>query len=184
MTLAWFEPHVAGTGSIRAEPRVFLAGLARRVTSGLLGSDSSPSRTKYEVTTQSHDRLAFRATNWMTAFNVGLNDVELIVMPDRQVVYTIAYKRWAAYGLLLSAVIGFALAGIFAVVDIHRYVERNPASQLPGLSVDQNVAIAWGMVLFWGFIWPWLLIGMHKRPLRRLMARIIAEVDDTSRHAV
>jgi hypothetical protein len=119
----------------------------------------------------------------MTAFNVGLNDVELVVLPERQVAYTITYRRWAAYSLLLSAIIGCTLAAIFALVDIHRYVERHPASQLPGLSVDQNVAIAWGMALFWGFIWPWLLIGLHKRPLRRLMARIIVEVDDATRHA-
>jgi hypothetical protein len=29
----------------------------------------------------------------------------------------------------------------------------------------------------WGFIWPWLLISLHKRPLHRLIARLIAEVD-------
>ena len=33
------------------------------------------------------------------------------------------------------------------------------------------------MVLFWGFIWPWLLIAIHKRPLHRLVARIVSEVD-------
>jgi hypothetical protein len=183
MTLSWFEPRVAGTAIIRAEPRAFLAGLARRVTGGLLAGDAASKRSQYAVASQASDRLIFRATNWMTAFNVGLNDVELVVLPERQVAYTITYRRWAAYSLLLSAIIGCTLAAIFALVDIHRYVERHPASQLPGLSVDQNVAIAWGMALFWGFIWPWLLIGLHKRPLRRLMARIIVEVDDATRHA-
>jgi hypothetical protein len=33
------------------------------------------------------------------------------------------------------------------------------------------------MALFWGFAWPWLLIALHKRPLRRLMNQIIVEVD-------
>jgi hypothetical protein len=33
------------------------------------------------------------------------------------------------------------------------------------------------MVLFWGFVWPWLLVALHKRPVRRLLERIIAEVD-------
>jgi hypothetical protein len=48
---------------------------------------------------------------------------------------------------------------------------------IPGLSVEQNLLIAWVMVLFWGFIWPWVLISLHKRPLHRLIARLIAEVD-------
>jgi hypothetical protein len=48
---------------------------------------------------------------------------------------------------------------------------------MPGLSIDQNLALAWLMVVFWGFLWPWLLISMHKRPLRRLVTRLIAEVD-------
>jgi len=33
------------------------------------------------------------------------------------------------------------------------------------------------MVLFWGFVWPWLVMLLHKRSLRRLIARLIAEVD-------
>jgi hypothetical protein len=48
---------------------------------------------------------------------------------------------------------------------------------VPGLSVDQNVAIAWMMALFWGFAWPWLLIAMHKKPLRGLVERVITDVD-------
>ena len=48
---------------------------------------------------------------------------------------------------------------------------------IPGLSIEQNLLIGWLMVLFWGFIWPWLLISLHKRPLHGLVARLIAEVD-------
>jgi hypothetical protein len=45
------------------------------------------------------------------------------------------------------------------------------------MSIDQNLSVAWLMVLFWGFVWPWLVIVLHKRPLRRLITRLIAEVD-------
>ena len=51
---------------------------------------------------------------------------------------------------------------------------------IPGLSIDQNLRVAWLMVLFWGFIWPWLLIWLHKRPLRGLITRLIAEIDATN----
>jgi len=61
--------------------------------------------------------------------------------------------------------------------DIRDYVARHPASAFPGLSLDQNVAIAWVMALFWAFAWPWILIALHKGPLRRLMEHLIAEID-------
>ena len=91
--------------------------------------------------------------------------------------YTIQYRRWAAYVLLLGAVFGLVLAAFAVFFDLHGYIERNAASRVAGLSIDQNVAIFWLMVLFWGFVWPWILIGLHKKPLRRLMEHIIAEVD-------
>jgi hypothetical protein len=47
----------------------------------------------------------------------------------------------------------------------------------PGLSVDQNLFIAWAMVVFWGFVWPWILILPHKGRLHRQMAGLITEVD-------
>ncbi|HEY8131013.1 MAG TPA: hypothetical protein VII12_03910, partial [Thermoanaerobaculia bacterium] len=53
----------------------------------------------------------------------------------------------------------------------------HPASRFPGLSIDQNVAVAWAFAFFWGFVWPWNLILLHRRPLRRLMQRLIVEVD-------
>jgi hypothetical protein len=55
---------------------------------------------------------------------------------------------------------------------------------VPGLSVDQHFAVAWLMVAFWGFIWPWLLISMHKRPLHRLVTHLITEVDHDQRSPV
>ena len=66
---------------------------------------------------------------------------------------------------------------LLITLDVRGYIAGHSASRLPGLSLDQNVGIAWLMVLFWGFIWPWLLISLHKGPLRKLITRLIAEVD-------
>jgi hypothetical protein len=55
--------------------------------------------------------------------------------------------------------------------------EQARLADSPGLSLDQNVAVACGMALFRGFAWPWILVAMHKRPVRRLMERLIADVD-------
>ena len=39
--------------------------------------------------------LAFRAYDWPTAINVGLNDVALEVVATGRVSYSIRYARWA-----------------------------------------------------------------------------------------
>jgi hypothetical protein len=66
---------------------------------------------------------------------------------------------------------------LLVTLDVRGYMARHSSSTLPGLSIDQNLVIAWFMVLFWGFVWPWLLAPIHKRPLRRLVERLIADVD-------
>ncbi len=175
----WFLPRTEGTVPIRAEPETFVQAFARRIEAGLLGGGSSR-RSRYVVTRQGRALLAFRAVDRLTAFNVGLNEVELSVSAG-EARYTIEYRRWAAYAVLLSAAIGLVLAVMFVIIDIRAYVDRNPARMMPGLTTDQNVAIGWAMVIFWGFVWPWILIGLHKRPLRKLMDRLIAEVDQSAR---
>ena len=175
----WFFPQVEGTCIIRAEPRAFVSAFARRIETGLLRG-ASPRRCRYLVTRQRDDRLAFRATNWLTAVNVGLNDVELTISPGGRVSYTIQYRRWARYAILLCGGLGLALGAFFLIFDIRAYVERNAGSRIPGLSTGQNVAIAWAMAVFWGFVWPWILIALHKKPVGRRMERLIAEVDAVS----
>jgi hypothetical protein len=175
----WFLPRTEGFAPIRSEPEAFIRIFACQVETGLFPRASS-TRSRYTVTRQARDSLSFRAVNWLTAFNVGLNEVELSASTG-QVRYTIEYRRWAAYGVLLSAAIGLTLAVVFLAIDIRDYVDRHPGRMIPGLTTDQNVAIGWAMVIFWGFVWPWILVGLHKRPLRRLMDRLIEEVDQSAR---
>jgi hypothetical protein len=165
-----------GTTPIRSDPRAFLAAFARRVASGLF--PGAPAlRTRYSVTREGADALQFRAANWPTATNVGLNEVELSPTSDGRVRYTVRYPRWAIYALGLGDLIGLSLIAFFVLFDIRGYLERHPDSTMPGLSLDQNVAFAWAMALFWGFVWPWVLIFLHKKPLRTLIEGLIAEVD-------
>ena len=167
---------VHGTATIRTPSQAFLTGFVRRIETGLFGG-TRHWRCRYVVNRVPSDGLQFRAADWPTALNVGLNDVELHVSADGNVRYAIRYLRWSSYVLALGAVVGFALILVLARLDIRAYIARHPASAFPGLSMDQNVAIAWALVVFWGFVWPWILIAMHRRPLRRLMNRLIAEVD-------
>lgn len=171
-----FFASVEGTAAIRAQPRAFIAAFERRIEAGLLRG-APRARSRYLVTRTADDRLGFRAVDWWTALYVGLNEVELAVSPDGQVRYSIRYPRWAGYGIALGGAIGLALIAFFLLFDVQGYIEQHPQYAFPGFSTDQNVAIGWAMAVFWGFVWPWILIALHKRPLRRLMEQLIAEVD-------
>ncbi len=165
-----------GTSWIAAPAPAFVAAFARRVESGLLGSGVR-ARNHYLTTGQGADHLDFRAADWPTALNVGLNDVHLTVTPDHSVRYTIRYPRWALFALMMGAAFLILFGSILLMTDMRGYIETHPASRFSGLSTNQNLAIAWALGLFFGLAWPWILVLMHKRPLRRLMERIISEVD-------
>jgi len=166
---------VEGSKPIRSAPRAFVSAFARRIATGLFPGAPSK-RTRYTVTREGGEGLQFRAVNWWTAITVGLNEVELAASGGR-VRYAVRYPRWAVFVLALSALLGFVLIAFVLLYDVREYLARHPASTVPGLSLDQNVALTWAMALFWGFAWPWILIAMYKGPLRRLVERLIDEVD-------
>jgi hypothetical protein len=49
------------------------------------------------------------------------------------------------------------------------------------MSPQQSVVVAWAMALFWGFVWPWVVVVTHKGPVRRLLDSVIADVDVAAR---
>ena len=169
-------PEIEGTVSIRSPAGSFLQAFRERVSAGLLTGRPHP-RSNYVVSEAASGVLVVRAADWWTAINVGLNRLELQHVPPDLIRYDVRYWRWAAYALGLSGALGLVGLAMLLSLDVRGYVARHERSMIPGLSIEQNVAIAWVMVLFWGFIWPWLLMAMHKRPLRRLVTRLIAEVD-------
>jgi hypothetical protein len=175
-------PHVEGTATIRAPADAFLRAFARRIDQGLLLT-VAPSRNRYVVMHADRDALRFHADNWLTAFNVGLNDVDLSVASPGVVRYRIGYWRWtrsaAAMGAGFAAIFGSSLL----LYDLRTYIAEHPGPQYLGLSPEQGVGLAWAMALFWGLAWPWVLVAMHKGPLRRLMASLIADVDAAARSA-
>lgn len=103
--------------------------------------------------------------------------MQLAVGPEGRVRYAIRYRRWAAYALAMGAAFALVFGAFLFLFDIRSYIEHNAASRVPGLSTTQNLAIAWAMAVFWGFVFPWIGIALHKGPLRRLMGRLITEVD-------
>ena len=173
MTLA---PHIEGTIPIRSSAAQFVRAFKRRVAAGLLVGRPHP-RSNYRVGDAGPGQLRIQAADWWTAVNVGLNEFVLRFPQPGSVHYRVYYWRWAYYGLALSGLLGLIGLVLLFTLDVRGYIARHPTARLPGLSVGANLLLLWAMVLFWGFVWPWLLIALHKRPLRRLVARLIAEVD-------
>jgi len=170
------NPQIQGVVPIGSAVEEFLEAFRRRISAGLLTGQPHP-RSNYRVSETGPGHLVVHAADWWTAINVGLNELELHLPQGGSVHYRVRYWRWVQFGLALSGMLGLIGIVLLASLDVRGYIARHSNSMLPGLSVDQNLLVAWLMVLFWGFAWPWLLIPLHKRPLRRLVERLIAEVD-------
>jgi hypothetical protein len=168
-------PQIDGTAAIRSTAGQFVEAFQRRVAAGLLTGQPHP-RSNYRVVDAGMDRLRVRAADWWTAISVGLNEMELRLAQPGVVHYRVRYWRWATYAIGLCGILGLIGLVLLLTLDVRGYFARNQAGS-PFLSIEQNLIAAWTMVIFWGGIWPWLLIALHKRSLRRLVAQIIGEVD-------
>jgi hypothetical protein len=173
-------PHIEGTARIQSQPDEFLRAFEHRVQAGLL-TGYPHSRSVYRAFHVGRGHLHVSAATWWTAANVGLNELDLVVAEPGAVHYRVWYWRWARFVLILSGTLGAIGLVLLQVLDVRGYIARHMSTMISGLTVDQNLQVAWSMVLFWGFIAPWLLIAFHKRPVRRLVARLIAEVDRSPR---
>jgi hypothetical protein len=170
------SPLVEGTATIGAPHEAFFHAFVRRINEGLLLT-VPPSRNRYVVSHAGPEALRFHADGWPTAFNVGLNDVD-VTAPSRGIVrYRIQYGRWTRSAVAMGAGFAMIFIGWLLLFDLRTYIAEHPGPEYLGLSPEQSVGLAWAMALFWGFVWPWVLVIGHKRPLRRLMESLIADVD-------
>jgi hypothetical protein len=166
-------PEIEGIVLVRSSAETFLRVFGQRVKAGLLTGRPHP-RSNYVVSASDSRHLEVRAADWWTATNVGLNRLELRHLPPNRIRYHVRYWQWAQYAIGLCGALGLVGIALLLSFDVREYIRY---SMVPGLSIEQNLVIAWVMVLFWGFIWPWLLIAMHKRPVHRLVKNLIADVD-------
>ena len=141
-------PKVEGVVAVRSSAVQFVAAFRRRVAVGLLAGRPHP-RSNYRVVEEGAGLLRVRAADYWTAINVGLNEPELRLPSSGSVEFRVQYWRWAFYalGLGVSGLIGLALLRPSTCVATSLATRW---AQLPGLSIDQNLGIAWVMVLSWG----------------------------------
>jgi hypothetical protein len=80
----------------------------------------------------------------------------------------VTYRRWAACCVALGALVGTALIACFLLA---------PAMRRDIAAHEGGAAVFWGSVAFWGFVWPWLLIALHKPFAKRCLNRVLTEID-------
>jgi hypothetical protein len=167
--LKWFQPYFTGTYSPESLRPDFISALAARVRKGLFPY-ASERRNRYEVESESKSHVRFRSKGMLTSISIGWNDVKAELDassgPSPRIRYEVGFFAWARYGVILCASLGVLLAASWSLVaDKHR-------PQQGGATW-----IFWAMVIFWGFIWPWILVGIHKRPARRMLNRLFDQVN-------
>ena len=160
----FFESRFEGDLELPAVPDDFTVRLADRVKDGLLRRGSRH-RANYEVRESSPDGIVFAAADWSTGINLGLNEVAIDRGDGERLHYTVRYPVWARYVRWLSA--GIALVGyaLYVIPAIRGEVRSYPMGEY----------FYFGMLGFWGFLWPNLLIGLHKGAAARCLERILRE---------
>ena len=155
-------------GSIEFDrlPTDWVERMTRRIETGLF-TPGSRRRADYVVRSRSSDAVSFSANGFWTAFNLGLNDVELHSAEGNRVAYHGSFNRWAAY----TAIQGVVVAGAILLVVL----------LWPGARGEVVRYGAWGwpllitLLAFFGLVWPRVLVVMHRRFASRALERIIRQ---------
>jgi hypothetical protein len=170
-----FRPEFSGTFSPERLRPDFVKALAERVRSGLFPR-ASARRNRYAVVNESEWELRFRSQGLLSGINIGWNDVQVQIdmTPEApgappEIRYRATYSVWARYSVILCAFIGVCLIAAWSLLG-EKYGARYSAAK----------TVFWVIIIFWGFVWPWILVAIHKKPAARALERLFAEVNDTS----
>jgi len=167
-----FRPEFSGTFLPERIRPDFTKALAERVRRGLFPR-ASERRNRYKVMNESEGELRFRSEGPLSAINIGWNDVQVQIdlAPETpgappKIHYRVTFFNWAAYGVALCGFIGICLIAAASIFG-SKYLLGYPGAK----------TIFWVMVVFWGFVWPWILVALHKRPAATALERLFAEVN-------
>jgi len=166
-----FRPEFSGTYSPERVRPDFISALSHRVRKGLFPL-ASERRNRYVVVSESEKELRFRSEGLLTSVTIGWNDVHVQIDSAQdsaaQVRHEVTYFGWARYVVVLCAMIGIALIASWSLFGQKFGAQRSAAKP-----------IFWAMLIFWGFVWPWILVAIHKRPAARALERLFAEVNES-----
>jgi len=167
--LKMFRPEFSGAFSPERLRPDFVKALAERVRRGVFPR-ASQRRNRYAVVSESEKELRFRSEGLLASITIGWNDVHVQIDSPPQdtptVCYEVRYFGWARYSVVLCVFIGVCLIATWSLFG-EKY----------GAPYSGAKTLFWVMVIFWGFVWPWILVALHKRPAARALERLFAEVN-------
>ncbi len=162
--MSMFLPYIEGTLEVGRVPEDLVGAIRRRVENGLL-QPGVRRRANYVVRREAKGAIDFGAADWWTALAIGLNEVQVRRLSEGRLAYSITFWRWAGYVIGLGAILGAALIGSM----LFEYVRRQVAEQ-------GGLIVFLAIVLFWAVVWPWILIAIHRRVVRKQLERILRQL--------
>jgi outer membrane protein assembly factor BamB len=151
----------------------FIEKLASQTKTGLFPI-ASRCRNKYDIVAQSEKSLHFRSTSLLTGIHIGLNDVHIQVDEStNRIQYDVTFWTWAKFCVSLSLGVVFILGFFLTSHLFGLYIF--PDFEYPSMFEIEMYIVP--MIIFWGLIWPWILIYRHKKPAAECLIRIFEEVN-------
>ena len=160
-----FSPEFGGQITLDRVPDDFIARLERRVAEGLM-IPGRRTRANYQVQSSSGDGLTFEAVDFLTAYAVGLNHVEVRRRGRNTIAYNVRFDRWSRYVTFHGLALGLALAGAYFIPAVQRDIQSQPAGPV----------FFWGMLGFWSLAFPRLMVAFHRPFARQALERVLREV--------
>ena len=171
-----FKPEVSGKWQPDKLSKDIISALTERIrNNGLLAPTASKARNSYEILESGYDRLHFRSTGLLTSIAIGLNDVNVRIdqMQANTLNYTIKYWTWAKYSIFLCFGILILVPGILYFTQ-YKIISQS-MNEIPGAVNSIPLFIFLGNALFWGLLWPWILIAIHKKHACRALEHILMQ---------
>lgn len=160
-----FSPTYRGSIELDTVPADFTDRIERRVESGLF-VPGSRTRANYVVCDKSPDQIRFMANDFLTAYNIGLNTVVLKRTGQHTITYRGRFWKWA----LFAVVQAFVIATLIGLALLALPGAREQISGYPG-----GLLLVGALLVFFGLIWPWILVAIHGRFAARAVERIVRQ---------
>jgi len=159
-----FRPAFEGAVEVERVPEDFFARVERRVAEGLL-VPGHRARARYHSHPLAGGGLVIEAQDFLTAYNVGLNHVELRRTGPGTIAYRVRFDRWHRISMVFGMLFGLVMALATLIPSVQRAL----------LAYRFGLHFFWLNLFFWAWIWPWLLTALHRPFARRALERILRE---------
>jgi len=161
-----FIPEFDGQLELARVPDDFIARIRKRVEEGLL-MRGNRKRANYAVRSAGNDEITFGAEDFLTAYNVGLNDVSVRRSGANTMRYHVTFWRWTLTAVVHGAILGLAFLICFLTFQ---GLQRDVAAYA------QGPLLFWGSVAFSSLLWPWIMTAVHRKFAEKALQRILREV--------